>query len=51
MSRPQAALARLANSLRASVAPLEIVAAGAPFAARAPRLRLEYQPQYLTSCS
>jgi len=36
ISRAQAALARLAN---------EIVAAGAPFAARAPRLRLEYQPQ------
>jgi len=45
ISRAQAALARLANPLRSSVTPLEIVAAGAPFAARAPRLRLEYQPQ------
>jgi hypothetical protein len=44
-SRAQSALARCAKSLKTSVAPLEIVAAAAPFAAGAPRLRLEYQPQ------
>ncbi len=34
------------------MAPLAGVAtAGAPFALRTLRLRLEYQPQYLTSCS
>ena len=51
ISRAQAALARLATSLKTSLRPLEIFAGAAIFAARAPRLRLEYQSQYLTSCS
>lgn len=42
---------RSSASLRTS-APLRVAVAGAaPFAARTPRLRLDYQPQYLTSCS
>ena len=49
ISRAQAALARLATSLKTSLTPVEMIAAAeAAFAARAPRL--EYQPQYLTSC-
>ncbi len=44
ISRAQAALARCANWLKTSVMPLEIPGA-ATFTARAPRLRLEYQPQ------
>jgi hypothetical protein len=45
MSRVQAALARCAYSLRASVTVLAALVETAVFAARAPRRRLEYQPQ------
>ncbi len=45
INRAQAALARCTYSLRASVTVLAALVETAVFAARAPRLRLEYQPQ------